>query len=101
MILPGFWPIRRLAPPFAYGQHAFLRDAAGQPRASAFIRLEHLAQDRAPLEAHLGFALGPIARQNASDRCADYRGYYSPASADMLAEDCAEDIARFGYRFDP
>ncbi len=80
---------------------AFLRDAAGQPRASAFIRLEHLAQDRAPLEAHLGFALGPIARRNVSDRRVDYRGYYSPASAGMLAEDCAEDIARFGYRFDP
>ena len=78
---------------------AYLRDGSGTERASAFIRLEHLEQDIAPLEAHLGFALGPIARVNASTRAADYRGYYTPASADLLADVCAEDIARFGYLF--
>lgn len=80
---------------------AYLRDGTGAERCSAFIRLEHLESDLAPLEAHLGFRLGPIARANASIRPADYRGHYTPASAELLAEVCAEDIARFGYRFDP
>ena len=80
---------------------AYLRDAAGKERASAYVRLEHLKDDLAPLEAHLGFALGPIARANTSDRAQDYRRYYTSASAELLAKVCAEDIARFGYHFDP
>jgi Sulfotransferase family len=80
---------------------AYLRDGAGVERCSAFIRLEHLDADLAPLESHLGFRLGPIARANATGREADYRSHYTPASAELLAEVCAEDIARFDYRFDP
>lgn len=80
---------------------AYLRDGAGAERASAFVRLEHLARDLAPVEAHLGFAFGPMARANASARQADYRPYYDGATAVLLASLCAEDIARFGYRFDP
>jgi hypothetical protein len=38
-------------------------------------------------------------RVNTSDRDADYRGYYSDADAEVLADLCAEDIARFGYVF--
>lgn len=79
---------------------AYLRDGQGQERASAFLRLEHLNDDAAALEAHLGFRLDPLARANLSDRAVDFRRYYTPASADLLAEVCAEDIARFGYRFD-
>jgi hypothetical protein len=78
---------------------AYLRDGTGAERASAFLRLEHLDQDLAPLEAHLGFALGPIPRANASARAADYRSYYTTPSAELLAQICAEDIARFGYVF--
>lgn len=80
---------------------AYLRDGSGAERVSAFIRLEHLEQDLLPLEAHLGFRLGPITRANASRRSADYRSHYSPDSAELLANLCGEDIARFGYRFDP
>jgi hypothetical protein len=80
---------------------AYLRDGTGSERASAFVRLEHLAEDLAPFETHLGFALGPIPRANASLRAADYRGYYTAQDADLLAKTCAEDIARFSYRFDP
>ena len=80
---------------------AYLRDGTGAERASAFVRLEHLAQDLAPVEAHLGFKLLALPRVNASARGADYRTYYSTDSADLLARICAEDIARFGYRFDP
>ncbi len=78
---------------------AYMRDLGGVERASLFIRLEHLAEDITPFEAHLGFRL-QIPRANESDRGRDYRPYYSDASADLVAELCAEDIARFGYRFE-
>ncbi|MDP2737193.1 MAG: sulfotransferase family 2 domain-containing protein [Pseudorhodobacter sp.] len=66
---------------------------------NAFLRLEHLAEDAAPLEAHLGFALPPLPRVNASDRLPDWRGYYSDADAELVGRLCAADVARFGYRF--
>lgn len=80
---------------------AYLRDARGEERGAQFLRLEHLAEDIAPFEAHLGFRLTPLARANESDRQRDWRPYYSDADAALLADLCAEDIARFGYRFDP
>jgi len=84
----SLWPAR-----------AYMTDRQGQERASAYLRLEHLQDDAAPLEAHLGFRLGPLAPANASDRDRDYRAYYSEADATLLAGLCAEDIARFGYSF--
>ena len=83
------WPARR-----------YLTDAQGIERASAFIRIEHLAQDAAPLWAHLGFAL-ELPRVNESERGRDWRPYFDEAGAAAVATACAEDIARFGYRFDP
>ena len=80
---------------------AYMRDASGAERASLYARLEHLAEDLAPFEAHLGFRLTPLARANQSERLRDWRGFYSEADAALVAEICAEDIARFGYRFDP
>ena len=77
----------------------YLCDARGVDRANLFLRLEHLAEDLAPLEAHLGFALDAIPHANASERQADYRSYYDDALAETLAGLCAGDIARFGYRF--
>lgn len=78
----------------------YLRDGAGQERGALFVRLEHLGAELAPFEAHLGFAL-KMPRANASQRDRDYRGYYSDADAAHIARLCAQDIARFGYRFDP
>jgi hypothetical protein len=80
---------------------AYMRDASGAERASLYARLEHLAEDLAPFETHLGFRLTPLARANQSERLRDWRGFYSEADAALVAEICAEDIARFGYRFDP
>jgi hypothetical protein len=65
----------------------------------AFLRLEHLAQDAADLQAHLGFVLPALPRLNVSDREADWRGYYSKADAALVGRLCAADVARFGYRF--
>ena len=77
----------------------YMRDRHGTEHCNLFIRLEHLQQDLKALEAHLGFGLGPVPVINASQRDADYRSYYNDADADVLAEICAEDIARFDYRF--
>ncbi|MBN2628959.1 MAG: sulfotransferase family 2 domain-containing protein [Rhodobacteraceae bacterium] len=78
---------------------AYMRDAAGMERARQFVRLEVLAEDLAPFEAHLGFRLA-VPRANMSDRDADWRRYYSATDAALIADLCAEDIARFGYGFD-
>lgn len=79
---------------------AYMRDKTGAERCQLFARLEYLEADLAPLEAHLGFRCSPLSRANESDRARDWRGFYSAADAAVIAEDCAEDIARFGYRFD-
>ena len=84
----------------AYPYHRYVTDGAGRERCDLFLRLECLAADMAPLERHLGFAVAPD-RANASDRLRDWRGYYSDADAALVGRLCAEDIARFGYGFDP
>jgi hypothetical protein len=79
---------------------AYLRRADGSEKTSIFIRLEDYARDAAPVEAHLGFRL-PLTRANTSDRGRDWRPYYSEPDAELVADLCGEDIARFSYRFDP
>ena len=80
---------------------AYMRDAQGRDRATLCARLERLDEDLAPFEAHLGFRVTPLARANETARVRDWRGYYADADAALLADLCAEDIARFGYGFDP
>ncbi len=80
-----------------YGR--YVTDAGGVERCDLFLRLEHLQDDMAPLAAHLGFDPGPVQRVNMSERDADYRTYYSPDDAGIVAQTCAADIRRFGYRF--
>lgn len=84
----------------AWPAAAHMRDSAGVDRADLYARLEHLHDDLTPFEAHLGFKL-TLARVNMSDRDPDWRIYYSDADATLIATLCAEDIARFGYAFDP
>ncbi len=79
---------------------AYLRLPSGAEKASLFIRLEHYAEDARPFEDQLGFRL-PLPRANVSDRGRDWRPYYSVADADLVGGCCGEDIARFGYSFDP
>lgn len=82
----GAWPSAR-----------YMRDARGQEHGH-FLRLEHLEQDMAPLADHLGF-MPEVGHENCSDRAADYRACYDARTRAHVAELCAEDIARFGYRF--
>ncbi len=78
---------------------AYMRGAGGHDHATLYARIEHADEDLAPFEAHLGFALTPLPRINQSERPRDWRGLYSDADAALVADICAEDIARFGYRF--
>jgi len=77
----------------------YMTAADGEEYARLFIRLEAVEADAAPLWQHLGFRLA-LPRLNASAR-GDYRRYYSDATAAVVEQTAAEDIARFGYRFDP
>ena len=82
----------------AWPAAAFMRHADGAEQCAAYIRLEHFQQDARPLFDHLGFALDlPVA--NVSERDRDYRSYYNDLSRKIVAECCAEDIARFDYCF--
>ncbi|MDD8021637.1 MAG: sulfotransferase family 2 domain-containing protein [Paracoccaceae bacterium] len=78
---------------------SYLRLADGAQPARAFLRLEHLDEDAAALEAHLGFRITPLARANSSVRGRDWRPYYSDTDAALVGRLCAEDVARFGYAF--
>jgi hypothetical protein len=78
----------------------YMTRADGVEQCRFFIRLEYFEQDAAPLFNHLGFEVS-LPRLNRSARRGDYRGYYSDQAAAAVAEACAEDIARFGYVFDP
>lgn len=79
---------------------AYMRDRTGTDRCRLYARVEHLETDLAPLEGHLGFCLTPLSRVNESSRSRDWRPYFTDSDAALIAEDCAEDIARFGYGFD-
>ena len=78
---------------------SYMRRSDGREQCHAYIRIEHFAADAAPLFRHLGFRL-ELPRENVSARSRDYRPCYDARTARIVAEDCAEDIARFGYRFD-
>ncbi len=78
---------------------AYVTDAEGVERADLFIRLEHLDEDLAPLETHLGFRLAPLPHVNQSNRTRDWRGCYGESEAEIVAELCQSDINRFGYAF--
>lgn len=81
------------------GLRSYTCDRHGVEQGDLFIRLEHLAADIAPLEDHLGFNLD-IPHVNSSERHADYRKSYSDADAALIGKLCADEIARFDYRFD-
>lgn len=76
----------------------YMQDATGRRVDALYLRLEHLQQDMAPLAEHLGFA-PELPHINRSDRSADYRAYYTDQTRAIVAQICAEDIARFGYSF--
>ena len=77
----------------------YMTRADGVEQCNAYVRIEHLQDDLAPVHDHLGFEL-QLERVNSSQRRSDYRGYYSDETAQIVADVCDADITRFGYRFD-
>lgn len=80
---------------------AYMRDVSGAERADLYLRLEHLIDDMTPLIAHLGFVPDVPHDNRSAARDSDYRHHYSDVTAAAVAGYAADDIARFGYRFDP
>ncbi|WGW05516.1 sulfotransferase family 2 domain-containing protein [Tropicibacter oceani] len=77
----------------------YMTDANGVEQAAVYLRLEKLDQDLAPLAERLGIPL-EIPHANKSNRRA-YQSYYTDDLVDVVADTCAQDIARFGYGFEP
>ncbi len=78
---------------------SYMIDDAGKDQCNLYARLEHPA-DLAPLWKHLAFKVS-IPHENRSDRQRDWRIYYDAETAEIVKEKAGEDIARFGYTFDP
>jgi hypothetical protein len=78
---------------------SYMRDVNGVEQCNAYMRLEHFAEDAAPLMEHLGFDL-VLPHENASQRAAGYQAYYTDETRQIVAAICAEDIGRFGYSFE-
>lgn len=81
------------------GYASYVTDGNGVEHCDLFIRLEHLAEDISPFEAHLGFSLADIEHINTSARDPDYRKYYSEETAVIIGQICQVDINRFGYEY--
>jgi len=79
----------------------YVQDGAGAEHCALWLRHERLAEDIPRLEALLGLRLPPLERVNHSDRPRDWRALYTDAAAARVADFCAVDVDRFGYRFDP
>ena len=78
---------------------SYVTDKDGKNRCDLYVRLEHLDEDLKGFETHLGFQLGALSLENATDRDRDYRGYFQSGDADLVSDFCAADIKQFGYEF--
>lgn len=75
---------------------SYVTTAKGVERCDLFVRLEHLEEDVPRLEALIETKLPPIPHENISE----HRGIHTSATRAIVEDICAEDIARFGYRFE-
>lgn len=92
---PGVAASFRVSPAAAY-----VRDGAGEEHCALWLRQERLAEDAGRLGTLLGVALPPPGRVNVGRRPDDWRRDYGADTVARVAEICAADIARFGYRFE-
>ncbi len=79
-----------------YAHYMTARD--GREYCTAYLRLEHIDRDAAMLWEHLGFEV-ELPHLNRSGRARPYQDYFTDADRDLIADICAADIGRFGYRF--
>lgn len=78
---------------------SYTTDPKGTDHCRLYARLEHPG-DLALLWEHLGFQLR-LPHENRSDRDQDWRSYYDAETIDIITKKAGEDVARFGYTFDP
>jgi hypothetical protein len=80
-------------------QSAFI---AGAPQGMPVLvgQVEHLEADLATISARLGAPLAAPRRNASAASGKDYRPAYDAAGAETIATLFADDVARFGYRFD-
>lgn len=76
---------------------AYVTDRYGTLRCDAFVRLEHLHSDLAPVEAHLAFPLRLPHANRTNHPAASH--LYTDKARDRIGDIFSADIARFGYRF--
>jgi hypothetical protein len=78
----------------------YVENSANLEVNTLFIDLKKSKNEIDEFERHLGFSLD-LPQANASGRDPDWRRYFSDADAALVGQLYAEDIARFGYHFDP
>lgn len=83
-------------------QSDYLIDLHGQVIVDFIGRYERLEDDFAEACRRIGIPTPALPhRRQATDRGRDYRSYYDEATAALVAERFAPDIALLDYRFDP
>lgn len=81
-------------------QLPFLTDADGRCLVDRVVRFEHLETELPPLLAEIGVAhTGPLPRLKAATRRPDHRGYYEPATRDLVARRYRADVEALGYAY--
>lgn len=75
-----------------------LVDERGEICLDLIGRFESLEEDFAEACRRIGVEVEPLPHLNPSER-GDYRGYYTPELAELVARHWAAEIAAFGYRF--
>jgi hypothetical protein len=78
-------------------QTDYLTDDRGELLVEHVLRTERLAEDFAAICARLGIRVA-LPHLNRTEP-AGPRSSFTPAAAALVAERCAEDLRRFGYRF--
>lgn len=77
---------------------SYVRNSSGQEYPCHFIRLENFEEDFRPVAEATGLDI-TLPHVNSSNREAGVSRYYTPETAAILADICAEDVGRFGYEF--
>lgn len=82
-------------------QSDYVTDFDGKLIVDYVGKYERLIDDYREICRHIGIAGRELPhKREAKDRQRDFRGYYSDATAELVARRFARDIDLFGYRFD-
>jgi hypothetical protein len=87
-------------------QLSWIADPDGLLLVDAVLRAESVGEEWPGIMARLGLPEEPLPRLSPDRRpiagaSPDYRGFFSPDTAHIVADRFAPDVARFGYSFAP